>query len=137
MYRMQQAHVAYIIEIDLLLENDGESLPIEPHSEDGGGEGELADNTGALSVLYYQVSRGEGEGNEGGGKEHFDDGGVGFVGGEDAREGVGVVDAEAFGSGDGEAGVVLVKGDEVERWGGHGDGGGTQRSARIGYVSLS
>lgn len=50
-----------------------------------------------LCVLYYEVARGEGEGDEGGGEEHLDDGRVALIAAEDAGEGVGVVDAEALG----------------------------------------
>ena len=48
-----------------------------------------------LGVLYYQMARGQDQGDEGGGEEHLDDGDVPVIAAEYLGEGVGVVDAEA------------------------------------------
>lgn len=50
---MEELHVADVVDIDLLLQNYYEALPVKLNGEDGRGKGELAD--GGLSLL--QVSR--------------------------------------------------------------------------------
>ena len=45
---VDEAHVADVVEVDLLLEDDGESFAVQSDGEDGGGEGEFADDGGAL-----------------------------------------------------------------------------------------
>lgn len=42
------------------------------------------------------MTRGEDQGDEGGGKEHFDDGDIAIVAAEDLGEGIGMIDAETF-----------------------------------------
>lgn len=41
-YRVDEAHVANVVEVDFLLEDDGEALAVEAHRQDGRGERELA-----------------------------------------------------------------------------------------------
>lgn len=41
---MEEAHVADIVEIDFLFEHYGKSLSVESHGEDGGGEGQFAND---------------------------------------------------------------------------------------------
>ena len=45
---VEEAHVADVVEVDLLFEDDDETLAVKSYGEDGGGEGELAD--GGLSL---------------------------------------------------------------------------------------
>lgn len=94
-YGVQEAHVADVVDVDLLLEDYGEALAIEADGLDGGGESELTDNGGALRVLDYQVPWGEDKGDEGCGEEHLDDGDVSVVGAEDFGKRIGMVNAEA------------------------------------------
>jgi hypothetical protein len=41
---IEEAHVADVVEINLLFEDNGKSLSVESHGEDGRGEGQFADN---------------------------------------------------------------------------------------------
>lgn len=41
---MEEAHVTDIVEIDFLFEYHGKPLSVETHGEDGGGEGQFADD---------------------------------------------------------------------------------------------
>ena len=49
-YRVEKGHVTDVVQVDLLLEDDGESFAVQSDGEDGGGKGELADDGGALCV---------------------------------------------------------------------------------------
>ena len=51
---MEQLHVAYIIKIYLILQNNNEAFPIESHCQHRGGEGEFAD--GGLPLQKPDVS---------------------------------------------------------------------------------
>lgn len=64
-YGVQQAHVTNVVDVDLLLENDGEALTVESNSLDCGGEGEFANDRATLRVLDDEVARGEDKCNEG------------------------------------------------------------------------
>lgn len=46
---MKELHVADVVEVNLVLEDNGQSLPVQPDGEDGGRKGELAD--GRLSLF--------------------------------------------------------------------------------------
>lgn len=46
---MKQLHIADVVEVYLVLEDNRQSLPVEPDGEDGGRKGELAD--GRLSLF--------------------------------------------------------------------------------------
>ena len=48
---VEEAHVADVVDVDFLLEDDNESLAVEADGEDGGGEGEFADDGASLLVL--------------------------------------------------------------------------------------
>lgn len=41
---MKELHVANVVEVYLVLEDDRQSLPVQPDSEDGGRKGKLADS---------------------------------------------------------------------------------------------
>ena len=100
---------------------EGGRCEMEGSRRGGGGSGQTD-----LCILDDQVAGRLDEGHQGGGKKHLDDGDIAFVAVEDLGEGLGVVDAEAFGGADGQAAVVLVEGDEVEcaaRHGGRSDAG--------------
>lgn len=47
-------------------------------------------------------------------EEHFNEGHIGLLGGEDSGEWIGVVDAEALGGTDSDTAVVLVESNEVD-----------------------
>lgn len=48
LYRMQQLHVADIVYVNLLFQNDNQALAVEFDSENGCGKGEFADGRLAL-----------------------------------------------------------------------------------------
>lgn len=39
---MQEFHVANVVEVDLVFENDNQALPIQPYGKNSSWEGELA-----------------------------------------------------------------------------------------------
>lgn len=41
---MKELHVANVVEVYLVLEDDRQSLPVQPDGEDGGRKGKLADS---------------------------------------------------------------------------------------------
>lgn len=94
---VQETHVADVVDVDFLFQDDHHSFAVETDGEDGRGEGELADDGRSLRVLYDQVPRREDEGDERGREEHLDDANVAVIAAEDAGEGIGVKDAEALG----------------------------------------
>lgn len=94
---MEEAHIADVVDVNLLLEDDGETLAVQADGLYCGREGELADDGGALCVLDDEVAWREDEGDKGGREEHLDDGNVAIVGAEDLGEGIGMVDSEASG----------------------------------------
>lgn len=44
----EEGHVRDIVEVDLVLENNGEALAVQSYSQDGGREGEFADHRRSL-----------------------------------------------------------------------------------------
>jgi hypothetical protein len=67
------------------------------------------------------MSRRQDKSDEGCREQHLDDGNVTIITAEDSRERICVVDTKAFGCADSKTAVVLIKGDEIKRWTGHGE----------------
>lgn len=76
---MKKAHIGDVVEVNLLLENDGEALSVQTHSQDGRGKGKFANNGCSLVAqvspkpmlqmgwnslpLCFGLSNGEGRGS--------------------------------------------------------------------------
>lgn len=67
-----------------------------------------------LGVLDDEVARRYDQCDKRGREEHFNEGHIGLLGGEDSGEWIGMVDAKALGGTDSDTAVVLVESNEVD-----------------------
>lgn len=104
----QHLHVANIVNIQVGLEHHDQALPVQAHSQNTGSKSHLAYCGVSLRVLYAQDAGRQGEGDQRGGEEHFETGDISFARLGLLVEGIGGVDAVAFG---GACGVAKVSTD--------------------------